>query len=109
MINTRTNRARAKHGWIVLADLGFLAVVPSARASLILNLNQDGCSGGCGTWPFGQVTLTQVGANTAVNVTLFHGDGFVNTGAGDALEFDITGHPAITITGLTPGFSGRRG
>jgi hypothetical protein len=49
--------------------------------------------------------LTQVGANTAVNFTLFNAGEFVKTGAGDALEFDLTGDPTIAITGLTPGFA----
>jgi len=88
-----------------LALLGFLAIVPKASASEVFTLNLDGCSGTCGTSPFGQVTLTQVGADTAVSVTLFNGDEFVNTGAGDSLEFDITGDPVIGITGLTSGFT----
>ncbi len=51
------------------------------------------------------MTLTQDGANTDVQVALFHGDEFVKTGAGDSLEFDISGDPSITITGLTSGFT----
>jgi hypothetical protein len=103
-VNTN-HTTQTKNGIISLAVLALLAVTPAARASEILTLNQDGCSEGCGTSPFGQVTLTQVGANTEVNVTLFNGDEFVRTGAGDSLEFDITGDPDITITGLTSGFT----
>jgi hypothetical protein len=84
--------------WLLLASPGI--------AGTIYTLDQAGCSGGCGTGPFGQVTLSQVDTHTVnVSVLLFNGDGFVKTGAGKALEFNITGTPAITISDLTSGFS----
>lgn len=92
-------------GVAFLAVVALLALAPPAHASLVFTLNLDGCTGGCGISPFGEVTLTQDGANADVQVTLFHGDEFVKTGAGDALEFDISGDPSITITGLTSGFA----
>ncbi|HET9019933.1 MAG TPA: PEP-CTERM sorting domain-containing protein [Acetobacteraceae bacterium] len=60
------------------------------------SLNYDGCSGaGCGSGPFGSVTLTQVSkievsldvtlSDTQQNVTSI---AFSGTGAGDALEFN---------------------
>jgi hypothetical protein len=90
--------------WLVATGLALLAT--NARASIIFNLNQDGCSGGCGTNPFATVTLTQLDPNTVlVTETLLHGDGFVQTGAGDALEFNLLNNPKITISDLTPAFS----
>jgi len=105
IIRNRNHPIQTKDGIIFLAVFALLAVSPAARASEIFTLNQDGCSVGCGISPFGEVTLTQDGANTDVGVTLFHGDEFVGTGAGDSLEFDIAGDPSITITGLTSGFT----
>jgi hypothetical protein len=70
------------------------------------SLTFDGCSGGCGTNPFGSIQLVQTGTGVVtVTVTLISGDEFVKTGAGDALEFNLTGDPAITIGSLTSGFS----
>jgi hypothetical protein len=54
---------------------------------------------------FGTVVLTQDGANVDVSLTLASGNGFVNTGAGDALLFDLKGISSIRITGLTTGFT----
>lgn len=85
---------------------GFLAL--PAGASLIFTLNVDACGGTCGTSPFATVTLTQVDASTVqVLETLLQGDQYVSTGAGEALGFNISGDPAITISNLNPttGFS----
>jgi hypothetical protein len=81
---------------------------PSAQAIPLFSLNQDGCTGGCGSGStvFGTVDLAQGDANHVnVTVTLNSPSQFVKTGAGEALEFNITGDPAITITLLTSGFS----
>src|SRR5271165_250283 len=81
-----------------------IASVASA-GTLTYTLNQDGCSSGCGTSPFGTVTLTQTGSNVNVTATLLNGDEFVRTGAGESLVFEVSGNPAITITNLTSGFT----
>lgn len=81
------------------AILAVLAIAPAVNAT---TLNVSAC---CGSGPFGTVTLSQDGANTVlVTETLASGVGFVQTGAGDALAFSITGDPAIAITNLTAGF-----
>ena len=81
--------------------------VPSAHA-MIFTLNQDGCTGGCGfgSTVFGTVNLVQgIDANHVnVTVNLNAPEGFVATGAGKSLGFNIAGVPAITITNLTRGF-----
>jgi hypothetical protein len=93
---------------VALVGLSLMLGTPSAQA-IPFSLNQDGCTGGCGSGStvFGTVDVVQgVDANHVnVTVTLNSPSMFVNTGAGEALEFNITGDPAITITGLTSGFS----
>ena len=93
---------------LALGGLWLLLGTPSAHA-IAFSLNQDGCTGGCGSGltVFGTVDVVQ-GVDTNhvnVTVTLNSPSMFVNTGAGEALEFNLTGDPAITITGLTSGFS----
>ncbi len=91
----------------MLLGVLLLSLVPLANASSItFTLNADGCTGGCGTSPFGSVTLTQIDADTVqVYETLFNGDMFVRTGAGEALEFNVNGSPTLAISDLTSGFS----
>jgi len=53
-------------------------------------LDQNGCTGGCGSSPYGKVTLTDSGAGSTsvmVMVELSFGETFAGTGAGEALEF----------------------
>ena len=93
---------------VALGGLWLMLGTPSAQA-ITLSLNQDGCTGGCGSGStvFGTVDVVQgVDLNHVnVTVTLNSPSMFVKTGAGEALEFNITGDPAIIITGLTSGFS----
>ncbi|HEX7158614.1 MAG TPA: PEP-CTERM sorting domain-containing protein [Edaphobacter sp.] len=80
-----------------------LATASFAHADSIFNLTQDACTGGCGTAPFGTVTLSQTTPTlVTVTVTLNPGELYAGTGAGDALEFNVTG--PITIDVLTGGF-----
>jgi PEP-CTERM motif-containing protein len=78
----------------------------AARAnatSLTFYLDQ-GATGPLGNG--GTVTIDDAVANTVhILVTLNPGYEFVKTGAGDALAFNITGDPAITIVGITSGFA----
>jgi PEP-CTERM motif len=89
-----------------LAVCGVLAFLPSTRASTVFTLDTNGCSGGggCGTAPFGAVSLTQT-TPTLVTVleTLAANERFAGTGAGDALEFNVVG--PITIGAITAGFA----
>jgi len=72
----------------------------------IFSLTQDGCTGGCGAGPYGTITLTQTATGVVtVNETLASGVAFVATGAGESIEFNLTGAPAITIGNLTTGFA----
>ncbi len=83
---------------------GFASITPAS--ALVYTLDQDGCTGTCGTGPFGTVTLLQVDStHVQVTETLSAGVKFVSTGAGNALEFNIFGNPAILVSGLSSGFS----
>lgn len=87
--------------------LGALHALPAH--ALVFTLNQDGCTGGCGTGStvFGTVSVVQgLNANSViVTETLNAPSMFVKTGAGEALEFNLAGSLAITISGLSAGFS----
>lgn len=100
---------RAVYVMYRLTFLGFLVcglLALPAGATLIFTLDVDGCSSGCGTAPFATVSLDQTVSGTVhVSETLLNGDQYVRTGAGEALEFNILGNPAITILNLTTGFS----
>ncbi len=91
---------------LLLAILGSSALAPSAQA-LSFSLTEDGCTGGCGTGPYGTVALLQgVDANTVnITVTLNAPSLFVSTGGPHhALAFSIAGNPAVTIASLPAGF-----
>jgi hypothetical protein len=99
---------------LLLSSVLVLASAPFAKADAIgttsvFQLTFDGCSGTCGTSPFGTVTLVQT-ATGVVTVTetlkaTTPAEGFVATGAGKSLDWNLTGNPAITIGFLTPGFA----
>ena len=94
---------------VIGAVLALLAIPAVAKADSFL-LTIDHCTGGCGipgvTPPFGEVTLTQNGANTVhIVVSLASGLEFVNTGASDAFGFNIIGSPTISVANITSGFS----
>lgn len=89
----------------LLALSAALLAVSAQAATITYTLNQDGCSGTCGTSPFGTITLTDTGVgSTTVTVTetLKAGERFAGTGAGDALEFNVD--KAITIGNISAGF-----
>ena len=95
-----------------IALLVAAAFAPShaSATTLQFTLTADGCTGGCGTGPYGTITLDDSeGANIVdVTVALNGPFSFVATGAGASLEFNLTGNPALTsanITDITPGFA----
>jgi PEP-CTERM motif len=94
-----------------IALLAVIACAPAYAGATTLGftLDTDGCTGGCGTGPYGVVTLDDsVGPNAVnINVTLFDPYKFVATGAGASLEFNLAGNPVLTsanITSITSGF-----
>ena len=77
---------------LVLSAAVLLLGAGSARA-ISFEFTSDHCTGGCGTAPFGSVTLNQNGANVDITVHLFSPNFFVKTGAGDfqAFKFNASG------------------
>lgn len=59
----------------------------------------------CNAGPYGTIAVTQL-TSTSVQVTLTLTSGFVfaNTGAGEALAFNLSGVTGVSITGITAGF-----
>jgi hypothetical protein len=80
-----------------------LVVGYSAPAFADLLFTLDSPAGG----PWGTVLLHQDGADVDVTVTLALNAGFTGGGAGEALNFNLTGNPNLTgdVTLTTPGFS----
>jgi hypothetical protein len=92
---------------LVLASASF-AKADAIGTTSVFQLTLDGCSGTCGTSPFGTITLVQT-ATGVVTVTetlkaTTPAEGFVATGAGKSLAWNLTGNPAISIGFLTSGF-----
>jgi hypothetical protein len=80
------------------------ALPPSASATTVYSLSYDGCTGSCGTGPFGTVALDQTSPGTVtVSVALAGGERFAGSGAGDALGFNVAG--PVTLSNITPGFA----
>ena len=85
---------------LVLSGAVLLLGAGTARATTIFNLTSDHCTGGCGTPPFGNITLNQNGTTVDVTVHLFSPNSFVRTGAADfmAVKFNATGVVVGDIT-----------
>src|SRR5437867_9110814 len=81
--------------------------VPNAEA-LTFDLTSDHCTGGCGTAPFGTVTLTQNGSTVDITVDLASGYSWAKTGSADfqAFKFNATGVVLGDIT-VNQTFSGQ--
>jgi len=80
--------------WSALIVLlaGFAVPAVSQASSITFNLTSDHCTGGCGTAPFGSVTLNDNGgANVTVTVHLNSPNAFVKTGALDSMAFEFSG------------------
>src|SRR6266446_5340823 len=89
----------------LLGLFALTALAPYTRASLVYTIDQVGCTRGCGTPAFGSVVLSQVDpATVQLAVTLDAGIKIVQTGSHIAFGFNITGDPAITLSGLPGAF-----
>jgi hypothetical protein len=96
-----------------------MVAAPSVQASIssLFDLTSDHCTGGCGTPPFGTVSLLQNLTTVDVTVHLFDANQFVKTGSGDFQDFkfnatgvvlaDITVDPNVpTLVAETGAFNG---
>ena len=71
-----------------LVAAGLLLAGSAAQATpIIYDLTSDHCTGGCGTPPFGDVTLTQSGTTVDISVHLNSPSWFVKTGSADNQAF----------------------
>src|SRR5262245_11623583 len=71
-----------------------------SHADITFDLTSDHCTGGCGTPPFGTVSVTQDGANVDIVVALASGIGWATTGAADFQLFkfnDSSGFTGSTV------------
>jgi hypothetical protein len=88
---------------LFLGSICLLASAPIAHADTIFTLTHDACTGTCGTAPFGTIDLAQTTSKlVTVTETLASNERFAGTGAGNALEFNVTG--PVTIDVLTANF-----
>ena len=106
----RTIVKSARRTLAFASSIALLAVAPWAHASLIFDLDVDGCTGSCGPSGtlFGTVTLSVVDADTVhVDVDLSQSlvSYFISTGAGYALTWN--GPSDETVSNVVPasGFS----
>ena len=86
-----------------------VTVLPQARANAVVSsqtfsFTQYVGSGTAPAGPYGTVTLTQAGSGVSVSVALAGTEGFVDTGAGHSLLWEM-GNSPLSITSLTSGFS----
>src|SRR5258705_10536624 len=67
-----------------------LALAGSAYA-ISFDLTSDHCTGGCGTAPYGTVTVLQNGTTVDITVDLANGINWAKTGSADFMEFKFNG------------------
>ena len=83
-----------------------LLAASSAQAAVYL-LTLDGCTGSCGTAPYGTVTVTPDATNVgSLDVLVQLAPGVQFNGAGNspthtAVAFDLVGNPAVTIQNIS--------
>jgi hypothetical protein len=105
-----------KRTLVLLAVVLIFVALPSFADTVTFSLNNSTVSGdlcsapNCVSGGYGTVQIAQNGTNSVTvteTLNLNTVKGFVNTGAGDALDFSISGSPTITIptSSLTSGFS----
>src|SRR6478672_5749383 len=101
----------SKWAFILTVAAGVAGGATSASA-VTFNLTSDHCTDGCGTAPFGTVTVTQAGANVNFIVDLANGPpntvGWAQTGSADfqLFKFNATGVVVGDIS-VTQTFAGQ--
>ncbi|HWU55052.1 MAG TPA: PEP-CTERM sorting domain-containing protein [Rhizomicrobium sp.] len=99
-----------KRFWLILATfLGLALQAVPASAALTLSCAGDPCTGGNAGFNYGTILLTQLGSGVAgdsnnavrVTVTLASGYKFATGTSNYAIEWNVTGNPALTISNLS--------
>ncbi|PYK69622.1 MAG: hypothetical protein DME45_01260 [Verrucomicrobia bacterium] len=81
--NSKNSALRTRLGAVAaLLTIGLLLAASSARA-VTFDFTSDHCTGGCGTPPFGTVTLTQSGTSVDITVHLLDSNTWANTASTD--------------------------
>jgi len=87
--------------YIAAVLIGIAGLGLQQAKAVTFNFTSDHCTGGCGPQSsFGTVTLTQVGSNVNVVVSLLNGNQFVSTGAGGMMYF-LFDNAGITLANIT--------
>jgi len=87
-----------------MLGLAGLAAMP-AMADVQYTFTSDHCSGGCGTAPYGTVTLHDEGGGTVdVTVSLSGSNKFVATGFAGSFMWNLTSNPTITVSSVSSGW-----
>ena len=87
-----------RYSLAALAVVAATAAFPSASHAIVFDLTSDHCTGGCGTAPFGTVSVTQVGANVDITVDLANGP--PNTFHGRRRGRQTSKHSNLTVLAL---------
>ncbi|MEK7761866.1 MAG: PEP-CTERM sorting domain-containing protein [Nitrospirota bacterium] len=82
-------------GLLIAALLMVGLAVAAPAYAISYDLTSDHCTGGCGTAPFGTVTLTQNVGNVDFTVHLINGNSFVKSGAADLQNFKFNGNGVV--------------
>ncbi len=83
------------------------ALMAAPAEAIVFSLTSDHCTGGCGTPPFGTVTVTQNGMNVDIVVGLASGISWAKTGAVDFQEFKFNGAPSLASITVDQTFAGQ--
>jgi len=92
---------------LLAASVAFPSVSHADLVDPTFLLTSDHCTGGCGTPPFGTVTVTQNGANVDFVVALASGINWAKTGAVDFLEFKFNDPSGFTGSTVNQTFAGQ--
>ena len=91
---------------LVVALIASVGVRSAHATTIQYTFTVDHCGGGCGTSPFGTITLTDTGTDqVSVRVDLFNGNQFVSTGFNGSFAFNLIGNPQVSISGQTAGWT----
>ena len=83
---------------VVILGAALMAVPAEA---IVFNITSDHCTGGCGTPPFGTVTVTQNGTTVDIVVALASGNFWAKTGAVDFEEFKFNSTALLLLGSIT--------
>ena len=105
LLKTNSSVRRRLGSVAAILAIGLLLAASSAKA-IVFDLTSDHCSDGCGTPPFGTVTLTQAGANVNITVSIAPNNWAI-TGAADFQLFKFNGTDvSLSDISVTQTFSG---